>query len=116
MNSESIKYLRKGLEIADDCLGKCNVLRLELNVHQPSQDVMDMLLTKDYLKLCFNSADDPDDDILVFHNSKDKYSHNGDIRMTCFLSLIPEVLEYVRKHKKVLALIEKIKQRKEVKK
>ena len=118
MNAKGIIYLRKGLEITEDCLGKCDSAHLELRVFRPSQDVMDMLLKKDYLELQFNTNDDPDDNILVFHNSDDEYSHNGDICIICHLSLVPKVLEHVRKHKKVLALIKEaeIKQRKEVNK
>lgn len=115
MNAENIMYLRKGLKIAEQCIDGCNRMRLELAMFEPNLEIMDMLLAKDYLKLHFNSAD-PDDNILVFHNSEDEYSHNGDIRIYCFLSKAPEVLKQVRKHERVLALIKEIKQRKEVSK
>ena len=115
MDSNSIMYLRKGLEITEDCLSGCKQLRLELTVFGPNMNTMDTLLAKDYLKLCFNS-EAPDDDILIFHNSEDKYSHNGDIRIVCHLWEVPKVLKHARKHKKVLALIKELNKRKEVSK
>jgi len=84
-------------------------MRLESTLHRPNRKIMDMLFAEDYLKLQFNSRENPDDDILIFHNSKDEYAHNGDIRITCFLRTSTKVLAYVRKNKKVKALIKKIK-------
>lgn len=110
MDVENIIYLRKGIEIAKECLYNCNRLRLELSLFKPNQKIIDMLLAKDYIKLQFNSKN-PDDDILILHNSKDEYAHNGDIRITCFLSKAPEVLAHVRKHEKVLALIKELKKK-----
>ena len=115
MNNKSVTYVRKGLKIVEDCLTECRRMHLDLNVFSPSLKIMNMLLAEDYLKLHFNS-EDPNDDVLVFHNSEDKYAHNGDIRMNCFLSQSPKVLEHVRKHKKVSALIKELNKRKEVKK
>ena len=116
MKAESIMYIRKGIKIAEDCLAKCGRMRLELSIFIPNQKVMDMLLEKGYLRLHFNSEDNPNDNILIFHNSEDKYSHNGDIRIICYLSQSPEVFKHVRKHKKVIALIKELNKRKEVKK
>ena len=107
MKTEDIK---RGIEIVESCLDNCVRLHLEVNVFQPNQTIMDILLEKDYLSLRFNS-EDPDNDILIFHDSEDKYAHNGDIRFTCFLHKVPEVLKYVRKHKKVTALIKEMKQK-----
>ena len=103
MNEEII---RKGTKIIESCLGNCERLHFDVNVFKPNQDVMDILLDKDYFKICFNGFDSKSD-ILIFHNSEDKYAHNGDIKFTCFLSQVPKVLECVRKHKKVIALMEK---------
>lgn len=102
------EFIRKGLEIVESCLDNCERVRLDVRLFRPNQDTMDMLLDKDYLKLNFNS-DDPDSGIWEFHNSEDEYSHNGDIRFTCFLSMIPKVFKYVKKHKKVIALIKEMK-------
>jgi len=113
-----VEFIRKGTEIIESCLDKCERVHVSVNFFQPNQEVMDMLLAKDYLKVHFNSIS-PDDNILHFHNSEDEYAHNGDIRFTCFLSQVPKVLEKVRKHEKVIALIKEvkeIKQRKEVNK
>ncbi|MBE9595040.1 MAG: hypothetical protein IMF19_16360 [Proteobacteria bacterium] len=108
MNNESTMYIRKGLKIVEDCLAECNKLHLEFSIFNPSRKAMNMLLEKDYLKLQFNSADNLNDNIILFHNSKDEYAHNGDVRIVCHLWQAPEVLKYVRKHKKVLALIKEI--------
>jgi len=102
-----VEFIKKGIGIVEFCLNNCQRLHLEAEVFKPNQDTMDILLNKDYLKLYFN-GNDPDSDILIFHNSEDKYAHNGDIRFTCYLSQVPEILEYVRKHRKVKALIKKI--------
>ena len=102
--------LENGIEIVKQCqneLAEGDRLRMELTVFRPNQSVIDMLLTKAYLQLSFNS-ETPDDDILIFHDSEDKYSHNGTIRIICYLSQTPEVLEHTRKHKKVAALIKKL--------
>ncbi len=106
-----VEFIRKGIEIIEVCLNNCTGLQFEANVFKPNQDIMNVMLNKDYLKLHFN-GNDPGSDILVFHNSEDKYPHNGDIKFTCYLSQVPEVLECVRKHKKVIALIKKIKKNK----
>ena len=64
-----VEFIRKGTEIIESCLDKCERVHVSVNFFQPNQEVMDMLLAKDYLKVHFNSAK-PDDDILHFHNSK----------------------------------------------
>lgn len=109
-----IECIRKGIEIIEFCLDNCKNLQFEANIFAPNQDIINVMLNKDYLKLHFN-GDDPDSDILIFHNSEDKYPHNGDIKFTCYLSQVPEVLVCVRKHRKVKALIKKIKQVKNIK-
>ena len=105
-----VEFIRKGIGIAKFCLNNCQRLYLEADVFRPNQDTMDILLNVHYLKLCFN-GDDPDSNVLIFHNSEDKYAHNGDIKFTCYLSQVPKVLECVRKNKKVIALMKEIKQR-----
>lgn len=105
-----VEFIRKGTEIIESCLGNCESLQLAVNVFRPNQDVMDMLLDKDYLKLYFN-GNDQDSEILIFHNSEDKYAHNGDIKFTCYLSQVPKVLKYAMEHKKVIALIKEIKKK-----
>ena len=106
-----VEIIKKGTEIIKSCLGKCGSMHLNIYIKKPNQEVMDMLLAKDYFKIHFNSVA-PDNDILIFHNSEDEYAHNGDISFTCFLSQVPKVLEQVRKHKKVRALIKEIKKKK----
>ena len=115
MKSEDIMAVRKGVEITEFCLGKCNSLRFDVDIFQPNQEIMDKLLADNGLKMYFN-GNDPSSDILIFHDSKDKYGHNGNIRMTCYLTLVPEVLKNVLKHQRILTLVKKIKQRKEVNK
>ena len=104
-----VGFIRKGIEIIESCLNNCGVLQFEASIFKPSQDIMNAMLSKDYLKLHFN-GDDPYSSILIFHNSEDKYPHNGNIKFNCYLSQVPEVLECVRKHRKVIALIKKIKE------
>lgn len=108
------EFIRKGIKIMESCLNNCKTLHFEVNIFKPNQNIMNVMLKKDYLKLHFN-GDDPDSGILIFHNSEDKYPHNGDIKFTCYLYQVLEVLERVKKHKKVKALIKKIKKNKEVK-
>ena len=105
-----VGFIRKGAKIVESCLDKCERLQFSVNVFRPNQDVMDMLLDKDYLKLHFN-GNDLDSDVLIFHNSEDEYAHNGDIAFMCFLSQSPKVLKCVRKHKKAKALIEEMKKK-----
>lgn len=107
-----IENIKKGLEIIEACLDNCSKLQFSVNIFQPSQDIMDMLLAKDYLKVRLN-CNEPDSDILRFHDSEDKYPHNGNIDFVCYLSQVPEVLQKVRKHKKIIALIKEMKKREE---
>lgn len=107
----NVEIIKKGTEIIESCLDKCERVHFDVNVFKPNQEVMNMLLDKDYFKLHFN-GDELDSSILIFHNSEDKYAHNGDIKFTCYLTQVPKVLEYVRKHKKVIALIKEIKKKK----
>ena len=108
------EFIRKGIKIIESCLNNCGKLQFEANIFKPNQNIMNMMLDKDYLKLYFN-GNEPDSNVLIFHNSEDEYPHNGDIKFTCYLSQVPEVLVYVRKHRKVKALIKKIKQVKKIK-
>lgn len=108
-----VSNLKNGIEIVRSCLKELDArdrLRMELTIFRPNQAVMNMLLAKDYLELCFNSKE-PDDNILIFHDSEDEYSHNGSIKIICYLSQTPEVLEHARKHKKVSTLIKKLKEK-----
>ena len=106
-----VEVLKKGIELIESCLGNCERLHFDVNIFTPKQETMDMLLNKDYFKLYFN-GDDPDSEILIFHNSEDKYAHNGDIKFTCYLSKVPKVLECVKRYQKVIDLIKEMKKKK----
>jgi len=108
MNKNEV--LGEAREIISRSIIDCGKKFIDIDIFQPSIIFMKNLLSKDYLKLEFNLDDT---EILIFHNSTDDYTFNGDVRYTCFLTRVPKVLEYVLAHEKIKPLIAQIKKRKE---